>query len=213
MQCAGILLTGGASSRMGADKASLPTPGPGPGPGPGLGRVTLARRAAAVLTAVAAPVIEVGPGRAGIASVADDLPGGGPLAAVARGLHTLDLPDRAVIVLACDMPLVTVELLTWLAVHPSAGSVVPLAGSPLRAQTLCARWSPEAQRRVHLLVGAGERSMRALLDDLPAADLTRPRPEEWGPAAGWPREHALDDADTPEDIERIRALMRSRPGP
>ncbi len=51
---AGILLTGGASRRLGVDKASLVVDGE-----------TLAARAARVLTLVCAPVIEVGRGRLG----------------------------------------------------------------------------------------------------------------------------------------------------
>ena len=48
---AGLLLTGGASRRMGSDKALLEVEGR-----------RMVDRAAAALAAVAAPVVEVGPG-------------------------------------------------------------------------------------------------------------------------------------------------------
>jgi len=55
MKCAGVLLTGGSSRRLGFDKATVM-----------VGDETLAERAARVLSAVCSPVIEVGPGRSGM---------------------------------------------------------------------------------------------------------------------------------------------------
>nr|MDP9020189.1 NTP transferase domain-containing protein [Actinomycetota bacterium] len=55
---AGLLLTGGASRRMGRDKALLAVHG-----------LPLAQRTAGVLAAVVAPVLEVGPGRSTLPAV------------------------------------------------------------------------------------------------------------------------------------------------
>ena len=66
----GLLLTGGASRRMGTDKALIEVDGQ-----------RLVDRAAAVLGAVADPVIEVGPGWSELPAVREDPPGSGPLAA------------------------------------------------------------------------------------------------------------------------------------
>ena len=71
---AALLLTGGASRRLGRDKASL-----------SLGATTLAERTAGLLMQVARPVIEVGPGHTGLVHVREAPAGGGPLAAMAAG--------------------------------------------------------------------------------------------------------------------------------
>ena len=79
---AGVLLTGGASRRMGTDKARLVVNGE-----------TLAARSARVLTAVCDPVVEVGPGVSGLPAVLEEPPGAGPLVALLAGVGALG--DRA----------------------------------------------------------------------------------------------------------------------
>lgn len=190
VRCAGILLTGGASRRLGRDKATAP-----------FGGSALAARAAATLAAVADPAIEVGPGVSGLPHV-DDVRQG-PLVAIGAGLAGLPA-GVPVLVLACDLPLVTASLLRWLASHPSAGSVVPVAGDPPLPQPLCARWSPAALAGVPSLVAAGERSLRPLVA---GPDVTLIPAAEWARHAGRARTHALDDVDTPEAFE---AALRRR---
>ena len=58
MTPAGILLTGGASRRMGTDKATIV-----------VGGETLARRTARLLSAVCDPAVEVGPGASDLPAV------------------------------------------------------------------------------------------------------------------------------------------------
>ncbi|MGH8979592.1 MAG: molybdenum cofactor guanylyltransferase, partial [Acidimicrobiales bacterium] len=58
--CFGILLTGGASTRMGRDKSSLE-----------VGGISLARRSAEVLATSTDVAIEVGPGHSGLPSVTE----------------------------------------------------------------------------------------------------------------------------------------------
>lgn len=187
MVVAGVLLTGGASRRMGRDKATM-----------ALGGLTLAERAAGTLVAVCAPVVEVGPGRSPLPSVQEVPPGSGPLAALAAGWHALRVEhghDGAVIALACDMPRVTADLLALLAAAETDDSVVPEAGG--RLQPLCARYSAAALATADGLVTAGERSMHALLDAVPFRRLAE---------ADWSRAVPADafaDLDTPADVERL----------
>lgn len=179
---------------MGQDKALLRIDG-----------TTLAERAAALLSAVTSPVLEVGPGRSTLPAVAEEAGARGPLAAVGSGAVALrPYEPLAVIVLACDMPLVTVELLGWLADHPAPGSVVPVSGEPPRPQPLCARWSWAAVESAGGLVERGERSLRSLLATTAVELVT---PDTWVPHAGWAGAHALDDVDTPAELARMRALI------
>ena len=83
---------------MGHDKATLVIDGE-----------PSARRLGALLAGVVDPALEVGPQRSGLAAIAEEQPGEGPLAALAAGWSALARAghDGSVVVLACDLPLVT----------------------------------------------------------------------------------------------------------
>src|SRR5262245_39099031 len=112
---------------MGRDKATMVVDGE-----------ALAVRTARVLQTLCEPVIEVGSGVAGIRTVREDPPGAGPLAALFAGYNAL-ATDGPVMLLACDLPFVTADVVRAVLEHPHPGSVVPLAGG--REQYACARWS------------------------------------------------------------------------
>jgi len=175
---------------MGADKALLEVDGQ-----------RLVDRAAAALRAVADPVLEVGPGFSALPAVREDPPGTGPLAAVAAGAAALRARghDGPVIVLAVDMPFVTVELLRLLATRAGPATAVPrAAGHP---QVLCARYGPDALAGVDRLLAAGGVSLRKLLEAMDArGEVGWIQPEEWRPVAGA---EALADVDTPDDLRRL----------
>jgi molybdopterin-guanine dinucleotide biosynthesis protein A len=133
VRSAGLLLTGGASRRLGVPKTDLLLDGE-----------RLVDRAARLLVTVCDPVIEVGPGLSGLRAVREDPPGEGPLAAFAAGAAALaaDGHRGTVLALAVDLPFVETPLLAWLAARPGHGTVVPrVDGIP---QTLCARYGPTA---------------------------------------------------------------------
>ena len=188
---AGLLLTGGASRRMGSDKALLEVDGQ-----------RLVDRAAAVLTAVADPVVEVGPGWSGLVAVREDPPGTGPLAALATGAGALRAAghDGPVLVLAVDMPRVTVELLRFLAGRAGPETAVPRAGG--HPQPMCARYGPRVLAAVDERLAAGGRSLRDLLETMAGEGAVGwVEPEEWEPLAG---PEAFADVDTPDDLRRLR---------
>ena len=188
---AGLLLTGGASRRMGTDKALLEVDGR-----------RLVDRAAAVLGAVADPVIEVGPGWSGLPAVREDPPGSGPLAALSAGAAALRAGghDGPVLLLAVDMPSVGVELLRLLAGRAGPGTAVPRAGG--HPQPMCARYGPDVLAAVDERLAAGGRSLRDLLETLAASgSVAWVEPEEWEPVAG---PEAFSDVDTPDDLRRLR---------
>jgi molybdopterin-guanine dinucleotide biosynthesis protein A len=192
---AGILLTGGASRRMGADKASLVLDG--------LGGATLAVRAARVLAGICDPVVEVGPGATDLPALREEPPGRGPLAAVVAGADALGVVP--VVVLACDMPFVDERIVEFVANHPAPadGAVVVLASG--RAQYGCARYGTVPLERARAALARDERSFARTLGDDESVVLV---PEdEWRAATGAPA-HAFADVDTPADLERFGLRAR-----
>ena len=190
MNCAGVVLTGGASRRLGFDKATVL-----------VGDETLAARAARVLGSVCSPVVEVGPGHSGVRAVREDPPGSGPLAGLLAGLDALGT-DTAVL-LGCDLVRVEAPVLALLAGWEGAASVIPVAGG--EPQLVCARYGPDALAAARRLLAEGERSLRALLEVV-AFDLV---PEDrWQTVAGA---DAFVDLDTPDDLARL-GLRAPEPG-
>jgi molybdopterin-guanine dinucleotide biosynthesis protein A len=126
----GVLLTGGASTRMGRDKATLVVDGE-----------MLAVRAARILQAACDPVVEVGPGVTDLRAVRESPPGSGPLAGLLAAYDALEA-DGSVLLLACDLPFVTDAVVRMLVEHPATGSVVPIVEG--HEQYACARWSAAA---------------------------------------------------------------------
>jgi molybdopterin-guanine dinucleotide biosynthesis protein A len=190
MDVAGLLLTGGASRRMGRCKATIPWAG-----------TTLARHLGAALAAVVVgPALECGPGHSGLAAVADDHPGEGPLAALATGAAALEAQgwSGAALVVATDLPWCDQRLLGFLAAVPGDDSVVPIdiAG---RRQVLCARYAPEALDRARTAAAAGRRAVRFALDGLPVVEVP---PQRWVAVAG---PAALLDVDEPADLAAATA--------
>lgn len=184
---AGLLLTGGASRRFGAPKADVRVDGD-----------RLADRSARVLTAVASPVIEVGPGVTELPAILEDPPGSGPLAALVAGGRALAArgsADDDVLVVAVDMPFVDEAVLRGLLVADPADAVVPRVDG--RAQPLCARYSRSAITRATVLVRDGTRAMHALLDVLQVEWLDEP---QWSTFA---TARSFVDIDTPEDAHRV----------
>jgi len=181
-QVAGVLLTGGASRRMGTDKSQIVVNGE-----------TLAARAARVLASVCDPVIEVGPSVSGLPAIQEDPPGAGPLVALLAGVGALGNP-RVVVLLACDLPFVEAPLLRLLVEWPGTGTVIPVVDG--RFQYACARYGPAALDEAHVALRGGGSSLRAIGD----ANCEYLAPSQWGAVA---TERSFADVDTPEDLERL----------
>ncbi len=184
--CAGILLTGGASRRLGRDKASLIVEGE-----------TLARRTGRLLVAVCELAVEVGPGRSGLPSVLESPRGGGPLAGLLAGERWLALQGYRgpVLLVATDLPRLHVELLAQLRDVATSGSVLPVVDG--RSQPLLARWSPEDLDEAHRQWARGERSLRFLGERPEVLHWDR---AHWAPAI---RPQDFADVDTPEDARDL----------
>lgn len=183
---AGLLLTGGASRRMGVDKTLLVVDG-----------MTVSAQLGHLLAAACHPVIEVGPGHSGLPSVREDPPGEGPLAAIAAGaaeLGNLGWSGPA-IVLAADLPRLSAAVVRFLAAWPGEGAVLPVVGG--RSQPLCARWAAADLAAAAVRVAEGVRAVRGLPGAGACSVVTE---REWGAVA---RADAFADVDEPEDLLRL----------
>jgi len=198
---AGLILAGGASRRMGRDKAALP-----------FGPETLLARALRHLEAVASPiVVSLAPdqvpdpaiARTSAHFVRDERAYGGPLPGLLHGfraLAALQPAPRAVLVMPVDLPFYTAE---WM-----RRALAGLAGH----RACLYRY----EGFVNALVGAYEVALVSKLEELAGQPRARPlglsdgEPTRilevealWNPAGGPP---PLMDTDTPEDYEQALAL-------
>lgn len=174
-----VLLTGGASRRMGRDKATIVVRGE-----------TLAARAARVLREVCAPCVEVGPGASPLPALREDPPGSGPLVAFLTGVDALGATGP-VFLLAVDMPFVDERTVRFVVERPGSHSVVPVVAS--RPQYACARWSAAAIERAR---ASRARALQALVGE--DAELLDER--AW---SGVLAPETFLDADTPDDLASL----------
>jgi molybdopterin-guanine dinucleotide biosynthesis protein A len=187
------LLTGGASSRMGRDKAHLEVDG-----------AAAASRISRLLADLFEEVLIVGgdpPATAVGRRVADSE---GPQCALRGFVAALAAAScERVLVVATDLPLLTADLLLALVAWPEADAVVPRTASGLHP--LCALYRRKPVLAVaRARLAEGRLALRGLLDAidtavLAEADLVRVDPDG----------AALSNVNTPEDLARMRAAIRS----
>lgn len=165
------MLAGGASRRMGRDKATLAVPGEIAASD---GATTMVEHVVGIVGKRCQPVFVVAaPGQplpelpADI--VRDEVRGLGPLLATGRGLRAArEAGAKRAFVCAVDMPLLTVDLIDMLAdraAEVDAEVTLPWDG---RDHYLAAVYRTDLADRVDALVAAGERAMRALVDSVDA---------------------------------------------
>lgn len=159
MKCAGFVLGGGRSSRMGTDKALLP-----------LKDGTLIHHIAVQVNHAAGNVTLIGdPAKYSYLSypvIPDIYPGCGPLS----GIHAALIASRADwnLIVACDMPELTAEFLRRLLARAQAGdaqAVIP-AGPDARPEPLCAAYHSTALPDVARALEGGVYKVLAALDGL-----------------------------------------------
>jgi molybdopterin-guanine dinucleotide biosynthesis protein A len=195
----GFILTGGASSRMGTDKAHL-----------SLGRQTFVERVAGALSAVAARVSVVSSkpsaASAGLPVVPDVYENCGALG----GLHAAlaHAESEWIAVVSCDLPFVTRELFVKLAGLRAAGleAIAPLQPDG-RVQPLCALYARRpCLAAAEELLRAGELRPRVLLGRTETRWVAF---EELRALAG--SELFFRNINTPEDYLSARADVAPEP--
>lgn len=193
-----IVLAGGRGSRMsGRAKPQLAV-----GDATMLERVLSAVRGAGTRIVVGPPQ----PAPDGVLVVQEQTPGSGPVAGVAAGLDHLSA--QVVVVLAADLPFVTVDvvssLLSALTGDPEVEAAL-LVDENGRDQYLLGAWRVDRLRRA--LAGLEPLPGRAMRDLVRAARVTRIEVPPHGAAPPpW------TDIDTPADLYRARGRVQ-RGGP
>ena len=189
----GFILVGGASRRMGRDKALLD-----------FGGQRLLERIAGELSLVASAVALVGAREpySSFRNVPDVHLQWGALGGIHAGLAAAKTDWAAVI--ACDLPFVTHALFERLStfVNNTTDAVVPIQADG-RPQPVCALYRsavclPEIER----LVAAGEHTPRALLANVRTRFVEFPEVRDL-PGA----ETFFFNVNTPEDLEKAEAIL------
>jgi len=204
---AGLVLAGGEGRRLGGNKAVLRLSGSRSGePGPTLVDWAITRLAAVaaveeIVVAAGDFGAEVGPADRGLrVSVAPDGPGSGPAAGVLGAARSR--PGHRLLVLACDLPLVPVDLLADLAA--SDADLAPAAEDPADPRSMnptCSLWAPPALQRLAARIEEGDNRLYPLTR---CAGL-RVEPVDAG-RFGDP-EDVLLNVNTAADWERARRLV------
>jgi len=178
---AGVVLAGGASLRMGREKATQRVPADLLG---SKAPTTMVEHTVSVIGQRCQPVFVVAaPGQPlpelQARVVREELRGLGPLLATARGLHAAaEAGAKRAFLCAVDVPFLTADLIDVLmarAVEVDADVVLPWDGSD---HYLAAVYRTDLAAQVDALVAAGERNMRALVDRVDAQRIviSDPRP-------------------------------------
>lgn len=194
-RCTGVLLAGGAARRFRGMPKGLAI----------VNGVRIADRALAALRgATDRQIVVANDPRAarwfpGLPIVADTEAGLGPL----HGLRTalVAAGGDPVLVVAWDMPFVTTALLERLCAAGSEGApaVVPVSGTPPRAEPLCAYYAPPALAICEALLARGERRAAALFESVPGArTLSGPALSALGDVA-----RLLLSVDTMDDLAML----------
>jgi len=194
----GVVLTGGRSSRMGQDKASLV-----------LGGSTMLERVVAVLNAIADDIVIVrSPGQSlplvrstgSLTVVADPVEGAGPLAGIATGLAD-GSADVAVIV-GVDYPFLRPSLLRLLVDRVRAGAPWAIPTFEGYLQPVCSAISRDALDDIRAHLARDERSPLVVARAVGAVIVDE---DEW--RAEDPEGLSFLDVDTPEDLDAARQRL------
>jgi molybdopterin converting factor subunit 1 len=192
----GLLLAGGASSRMQRDKAALSYGG----------RPQLQRAFALLQEVCAASFVSVRPDqaedplRSAYPRIVDRQPGLGPIAGISAALQ--EHPKAAWLVLACDLPFLAQDTLTHLIEHrdPSRLATAYRSSHDGLPEPLCAIWEPASREPLLVYLTTGKQCPRKFLinADVHLLDL--------------PNVDALDNVNTPAEFAEASVAIGGASG-
>lgn len=189
----GLVLAGGASTRMQRDKAAIEYHGQSQ-----LHWTfrLLSHVCAATFVSVR-PDQREEPTRAGLPQIVDRLPGIGPIAGISAALQAH--PKAAWLVVACDLPLLNEQTLRHLIAQrdPHKLATVYRSSHDNLPEPLCAIWEPAAREPVLAYIAAGKQCPRKFLinADTTVIDLPDPR--------------ALENVNTADEFKATVAALGS----
>lgn len=189
----GLLLAGGRSRRMQQDKAKLK-----------IHAEPQLRHAYALLNeACDRAYVSTRPGQAGdelfgeLPRIEDRIAGVGPLGGILSA--QMEHPGAAWLVMACDLPFVTREVLRQIRAmrNPTRLATAFCSTKDALPEPLCAVYEPKSHVRLLNFLGMGVHCPREILMHSRTwlLDLSEP--------------HALDNLNTPEDVAAARARVRA----
>ena len=191
---AAFVLAGGASRRMGRDKALLELSG-----------VPLVVRTVRVVEALVSSVAVVAPaGRyesLGLRIVADRWPGAGPLGGIVTALGVSSAGWN--LILGCDLPFLTAEWIEWMisqATNSSALAVVPESRRGM--ESLAAMYRNDCGP---VFAAALERGVRRVSEALDEVVFDRVTADQW--QALDPAGAVLQNVNTPDDFAEAQRLI------
>jgi molybdopterin-guanine dinucleotide biosynthesis protein A len=190
-----FIQAGGQSSRMGGNKALLP-----------LGDQLCIERVIAAARAVVPDLTLIANDPEtyrflGYPIISDAYRGIGPLG----GVHTavLNCSTACALILACDLPFITPELLRYLISEAAEYEAVVPKDAEGRLQPLCAVYGRGCLDHIIRLIESGEYKPRALFDHV------RTRVIEFTELSSLPgADLFFFDMNTPESYEQAKAILR-----
>jgi molybdopterin-guanine dinucleotide biosynthesis protein A len=191
----GFILAGGASTRMGREKALLE-----------VGGELMVLRLAALLDRLCAQVTLIAPPQSfmelPLRVIPDDQPGLGPLGGITTALRV----SRAEwnLVVGCDLPFLTRPWLAFLMARARSSMAHAVMAQGLRGpvEPLCAMYRASARPQIAAALARGVRKVTDGLEDLRL---------EMIPASEWKafdsRGLLFKNMNAPEDYEEVRRLL------
>ncbi|CAI8391582.1 MAG: putative molybdenum cofactor guanylyltransferase [Acidimicrobiales bacterium AG-410-I20] len=190
----GVVLNGGRSERMGADKANL-----------AIGEETLLELTVSRLRkAFASSIFIVGKETVGLLDaevnqVTDIWPGEGPLGGILTALQSIGESDVPVMILACDFPNLDVteirSLVEYAYANPDSIVVPSVKG---RKQWMHACWPTTVEEHLQRSFARGERAPHRALEGLRVVVVERSTVD------------AYVDIDTPEEFEEAKSSFKEQ---
>jgi molybdopterin-guanine dinucleotide biosynthesis protein A len=190
----GLILAGGASTRMQRDKAGLSYHG----------RTQLAWAYELVSRVCTATFVSVRPEqrddalRASFPQIVDRTPGQGPLAGISAALE--EHPKVAWLIVACDLPFLDEHTLTHLLAQRDPARIATAYKSAHDAlpEPLCAIWEPAARGAIEQHFAAGKLCPRKLLINSDCKLIELPNPK------------ALDNVNTLDEFDAANAELATQ---
>jgi molybdopterin-guanine dinucleotide biosynthesis protein A len=187
----GLILAGGASTRMGRDKATLQYHG----------RAQLEWAFELLDSVCEKTFVSVRPDqsneltRAKLPQIVDLQPGIGPIAGISAALEAH--PDKAWLVLACDLPFLSLDTLENLVAQrdPSRMATAYRSTHDGLPEPLCAIWEPRARETVNKWIAMGKQCPRKILINSDTALLD---PID---------SRALDNINTPDEFNSAQIKL------